>query len=139
MTHHHPPTPTHTHTHTHTHTRQHTQRPAREIRCLQQHCTADNTCTHTHTHTHTHKHTVYCTQKHKSVNMLSIAPLHRWTHTHTHTHKHAHTHTHTHTLLGCIYCIILFSCVICTGTHWHLRSEEHTSELQSHLNLVCRR
>src|SRR4029434_10380341 len=31
------------------------------------------------------------------------------------THAHAHTHTHTHT-----------------------RSEEHTSELQSHLNLVCR-
>src|SRR5260370_9994917 len=24
------------------------------------------------------------------------------------------------------------------STHRHLRSEEHTSELQSHLNLVCR-
>src|SRR5260370_9188948 len=24
------------------------------------------------------------------------------------------------------------------GHTWHLRSEEHTSELQSHLNLVCR-
>src|SRR4029434_11341605 len=34
-------------------------------------------------------------------------------HTHTHTHKPIYTHTHT-------------------------RSEEHTSELQSHLNLVCR-
>src|SRR4029434_11362901 len=38
------------------------------------------------------------------------------THTHTHTHRHRHRHTHTH----------------------GLRSEEHTSELQSHLNLVCR-
>src|SRR5260370_6062363 len=25
-----------------------------------------------------------------------------------------------------------------TGTSWESRSEEHTSELQSHLNLVCR-
>src|SRR4029434_11359900 len=42
---------------------------------------------------------------------------------HTPTHMRGHTHTHTH-------------------TQWHsasfLRSEEHTSELQSHLNLVCR-
>src|SRR5690242_21079261 len=25
-----------------------------------------------------------------------------------------------------------------TTAHWDLRSEEHTSELQSHVNLVCR-
>src|SRR4029434_11355407 len=38
-------------------------------------------------------------------------------------HTHTHTHTHTHS----------------TGSPAdHTRSEEHTSELQSHLNLVCR-
>src|SRR4029434_11358156 len=40
--------------------------------------------------------------------------------------SHKHTHTHTH---------------ICTRTLSEVlkvRSEEHTSELQSHLNLVCR-
>src|SRR5260370_6386201 len=26
----------------------------------------------------------------------------------------------------------------CNRSVWHCRSEEHTSELQSHLNLVCR-
>src|SRR5260370_9744340 len=29
-------------------------------------------------------------------------------------------------------------CGPCTSTIWPRRSEEHTSELQSHLNLVCR-
>src|SRR4029434_5581604 len=38
---------------------------------------------------------------------------------HTHTHTHMYTYTNTH-------------------THKSTRSEEHTSELQSHLNLVCR-
>src|SRR4029434_11336018 len=40
---------------------------------------------------------------------------------------HTHTHTHTHRKH-----LIFLS--------WHIfaRSEEHTSELQSHLNLVCR-
>src|SRR4029434_11340416 len=37
----------------------------------------------------------------------------------SHTYRDTHTHTHIH------------------HTHTH-RSEEHTSELQSHLNLVCR-
>src|SRR4029434_3197722 len=41
------------------------------------------------------------------------------THTHTHTHTEVHVYTHTH-------------------AHTEVRSEEHTSELQSHLNLVCR-
>src|SRR4029434_1261174 len=54
------------------------------------------------------------------------------THTHTHTHVHTHTHTHTHTHYGPhvneMTCLI--SCPAC-------RSEEHTSELQSHVNLVC--
>src|SRR4029434_6933811 len=68
---------------------------------------------------------------------LSTISLHVHTHTHTHTHTHiststdtqvtTHTHTHTHTH---------------TYTHIYVngytRSEEHTSELQSHLNLVCR-
>src|SRR4029434_11357321 len=39
-----------------------------------------------------------------------------------------HTHTHTHTQQWC-----LLRCLLSAG-----RSEEHTSELQSHLNLVCR-
>src|SRR4029434_11361265 len=39
----------------------------------------------------------------------------------------SHTHTHTHTTLTST-----------THTAINLRSEEHTSELQSHLNLVCR-
>src|SRR4029434_11322720 len=39
----------------------------------------------------------------------------------THTHKHTHTQTHTH-----------------THKYTGVRSEEHTSELQSQLNLVCR-
>src|SRR4029434_11318730 len=56
------------------------------------------------------------------------------THTHTHTHtlsisaSHRHTHTHTLSVSGLFYKHHLE----------HLRSEEHTSELQSHLNLVCR-
>src|SRR4029434_11362221 len=41
----------------------------------------------------------------------------------TQTPKHTHTHTHTQ---------------MCTHTWRHSRSEEHTSELQSHLTLVCR-
>src|SRR4029434_11339797 len=43
----------------------------------------------------------------------------------SHTHTHTHTHTHPYT---CRYLRV----------HTHTRSEEHTSELQSHLNLVCR-
>src|SRR4029434_11355978 len=43
-------------------------------------------------------------------------------HTHTHMRTNIQTHRHTHTR---------------KHTHTH-RSEEHTSELQSHLNLVCR-
>src|SRR4029434_11327287 len=54
---------------------------------------------------------------------------HTQTHTHTHTHTYTHTththHTHRHTHIH-------------TYTHTLTRSEEHTSELQSHLNLVCR-
>src|SRR4029434_3162454 len=42
-----------------------------------------------------------------------------YSHWHTHTLSLTHTHRHTY-------------------THTHTRSEEHTSELQSHLNLVCR-
>src|SRR4029434_11359813 len=43
-------------------------------------------------------------------------------HTHTHTHTHKCTHTHRERDMSNSPC----------------RSEEHTSELQSHLNLVCR-
>src|SRR4029434_11344690 len=39
--------------------------------------------------------------------------------------SHTHTHTHTHTFTFMLLC-------------YFPRSEEHTSELQSHLNLVCR-
>src|SRR4029434_8097327 len=54
------------------------------------------------------------------------------THTQTHIHIHIHTqtqtnkHTHTHTHTPPYICVCAF------------RSEEHTSELQSHVNLVCR-
>src|SRR4029434_11338672 len=41
--------------------------------------------------------------------------------------SHTHTHTHTHTLS-----------LVGGWTEEQRRSEEHTSELQSHLNLVCR-
>src|SRR4029434_11355230 len=44
---------------------------------------------------------------------LPISLTHSHNHTHTHTDRHPHAYT-------------------------HRRSEEHTSELQSHLNLVCR-
>src|SRR4029434_11325748 len=50
--------------------------------------------------------------------LFPYTTLFRSTHTHTHTSTQLHTHTHTHVSF--------------------LRSEEHTSELQSHLNLVCR-
>src|SRR4029434_11351997 len=39
-------------------------------------------------------------------------------------HTNTHTHTHTHNKLNVLQA--------------RVRSEEHTSELQSHLNLVCR-
>src|SRR4029434_5131818 len=41
-------------------------------------------------------------------------------------HTHTHTHTHKHSPLSLVH------------THKQMRSGEHTSELQSHLNLVCR-
>src|SRR4029434_10184199 len=53
--------------------------------------------------------------------MQSVTQAHTHTHTGILTVTDTHTHTHTYTL-----------------THTHTRSEEHTSELQSHLNLVCR-
>src|SRR4029434_7011892 len=67
--------------------------------------------THTHTLTLTHTHT------------------HSHTHTHRHTHTHTHTHTHSHSFSNSNQCIF---------NRTSYRSEEHTSELQSHLNLVCR-
>src|SRR4029434_745948 len=46
------------------------------------------------------------------------------THTHTHTHTNTHTHTYAH--------------MYARTQHTHKqRSEEHTSELQSHLTLLC--
>src|SRR4029434_9824973 len=74
-----------------------------------------------------------------------LKQLTRFQTAHTHTHTDTHTHTHTHTLakekdgggggggaggrrrgpLG-------------KSKHPDKRSEEHTSELQSHLNLACR-
>src|SRR4029434_7033589 len=70
----------------------------------------------------------YCVQTRQRPHEDCIA--HICTHTHkyvtqTHTHKHTHTnmsHKHTHTHTRTLMC----------------RSEEHTSELQSHLHLVCR-
>src|SRR4029434_1203698 len=86
--------------------------------------TQRHTETHRHKHTHTHTHT--CAHTH--------------THTHTHTRArahaparaHTHTHTHTHTQL------FEYAKKMSDGMMALARSEEHTSELQSHLNLVCR-
>src|SRR4029434_9330679 len=95
--------------HTHTHTDAHTH-------------------THTDTHTHTHTHTPQ-TRTHTNTKK----------HTPTQTHAHTHTRTHKHTL----YILAQTLCMchsnhIYTNTYTHIkhsRSEEHTSELQSHLNL----
>src|SRR4029434_1787101 len=50
-------------------------------------------------------------------------------HTHTHTHKHTPLHMFEHNFFSPLQLAI---------TLYSMRSEEHTSELQSHLNLVCR-
>src|SRR4029434_5309096 len=50
-----------------------------------------------------------------TLSLHDALPIYKHTHMLTHTHKHTQTHTHV-----------------------MIRSEEHTSELQSHLNLVCR-
>src|SRR4029434_9877733 len=92
-------------------------------------------------HTHIHAHTF--TQTHSHIH------IHTNPHTHTHTHTCVYTHTHTHTNMHTQACAHIHTHVF-THTHTHkhthpgdasqcvLRSEEHTSELQSHLNLVCR-
>src|SRR4029434_11148097 len=69
---------------------------------------------------------------------LSCSSLFFLYHTHTHTYQHTHTNTHTHTHTESLFC-----CLLETGDHGIQllemdRSEEHTSELQSHLYLVCR-
>src|SRR4029434_11357327 len=52
-----------------------------------------------------------------TLSLHDALPISSYTHAHTHIHTHKYTHT-------------------CALTQ--VRSEEHTSELQSHLNLVCR-
>src|SRR4029434_5751376 len=54
------------------------------------------------------------------------------------TNKQHLTHTYTHTLILYFSDLTHTHTYIHTHTHTHTRSEEHTSELQSHLNLVCR-
>src|SRR4029434_3390934 len=86
------------------------------------------THTHTNTHTHTHTHT------------------HQHTHTHTrHTHSPqtttAHPHTHTHQKNTHIFFLMIRRpprSTLFPYTTLFRSTEEHTSELQSHLNLVCR-
>src|SRR4029434_630352 len=80
------------------------------------------TNTHTHTHTHTHTDTL----------SLTHTQTHTDTHTHTQTHTDTHTHTHTHTHRWS------HVSVCCLMRSHDRRSEEHTSELQSHLNIVPR-
>src|SRR5437773_6676631 len=68
---------------------------------------------HTHTHTHHHTHT-----------------------RHTPTHRHKTTLPHTHT--ACVLDRFGLGVVFYGLRSRPLRSEEHTSELQSHHDLVCR-
>src|SRR4029434_6084128 len=52
-----------------------------------------------------------------------------------HTSTHTHTHTHTHTQHATLLIPLMFTP---HRMFYSVRSEEHTSELQSHLHLVCR-
>src|SRR4029434_10032442 len=80
---------------------------------------------HVHVHTHTTQHNTTHTQHtHTHTTTQNTHTTHTHTHIHTHTHTHTQQHNTTHT-----YMMEIIS------KH---RSEEHTSELQSHLNLVCR-
>src|SRR4029434_339125 len=95
--------------HTHTHERRYTLPHPRA---------------HRHTHPHTHRdilHFFLMIRRPPRSTLFPYTTLFR-----SHTATCTHTHTHTNTL---------------SKTHTHVyntRSEEHTSELQSHLNLVCR-
>src|SRR4029434_5660878 len=92
--------------------------------------------THTHTHTHTHTtHTPHTEDRLSSeVKRICSKTADAWTHTwihrnahmqiHTNRYMRIHTNTHTHTH------------TIRPHSHMCVRSEEHTSALQSHLNLV---
>src|SRR4029434_7724682 len=116
-------------THTHTHSQQHSNRdvsspsprPRQKRPPLQTHSTTSRV-----THIHTHTHTCYCSY----LKPITQAPSEKATAADslyaqqgkTHTHTHAHTHT--------LY--------VMQVDRDSVRSEEHTSELQSHLNLVCR-
>src|SRR4029434_5150053 len=96
------------------------------------------TRTHTHTHTYHHAHTHTHTHK-RQRHTLTQTHIHAHTKTHTHTQTHIRTHTcmHAHTDTHTPTCTHRHTQ---THTHSHrerFRSEEHTSELQSHVNLVC--
>src|SRR4029434_1500755 len=80
--------------------------------------TTKSTFMHTRMHTHTLRHSQ------------------EWAHTlctYLLTKKHAQTFTYPHIPTNIRPCMHMH-----THTHTHTRSEEHTSELQSLLNLVCR-
>src|SRR4029434_11351427 len=89
------------------------------------HITTRHKCSH---HCYTHDFLLFFFLKDTAPPEIYTLPLHdalpiSHTHTHTHTHsRYTHTHTHRHTELVC----------------WYMRSEEHTSETQSHLNPVSR-
>src|SRR4029434_8898440 len=67
---------------------------------------------------------------------LSLSLSLSFRHTHTHTHRHPHTHTHTHTQTQGSNGICSSSGVLAQALLMVMRSEEHTSEPRSHLNLV---
>src|SRR4029434_997774 len=87
------------------------------------HCSPASLHSSTHRHTHTHAHSLsffLMIRRPPRSTLFPYTTLFR-SHPHTHTNSYEHTHTHTH-----------------TQTHMNTRSEEHTSELQTHLYLVCR-
>src|SRR4029434_8869162 len=77
------------------------------------HSSITNQRTSTHTHTHTRRGTLFSSESRESSSYCAQGVfLHCVTHTHTHTHTPTHTRT-------------------------HIISEEHTSELQSHVHIAC--
>src|SRR4029434_2818777 len=94
--------------------------------CMEIHTECSSHCFMQMTHTHTHTH---LNMFRETLKILLTLPYADDTHTHTHTHRHTHK-THTHTDVS----FLEYNESICV----YMRSEEHTSELQSHLNLLCR-
>src|SRR4029434_1921664 len=100
-------------------------------------------CAYPSPHTHTHMHT-HCSLF-ISIHTCALCAYPSHTHTHTHTHTHAcaqahtptltHTHTHTQTFWSPTVTTRLPRSYYGLHRAQRTRSEEHTSELQSHVHL----